>query len=177
VTFTSLRTARLTLRPLAPGDAELMFALNGDPEVMRYLPDGAFASVDAARSFLEGYQDVYRTDGFARWAAVEEATGACIGWCGLRRLASGEVDVGYRLVRAAWGRGLATEGARASLDYGFSVLRLERIVARAETANGASVRVLEKIGLRFEGTEEDGAKPLARYGLSLGEWSSSHAVR
>jgi RimJ/RimL family protein N-acetyltransferase len=129
-----------------------MFALNGDPEVMRYLPDGPYASVEAARLFLERYQDVYRSDGFARWAAVEDATGRANGWCGLRRMPDGQVDVGYRYLRAAWGRGLATEAALASLEYGFQRLGLPRIIARADPANVASVRVLEKIGQAAQGS-------------------------
>lgn len=132
-----------------------MFALNGDPDVMRYVPDGPFASVEAARAFLVTYQDVYRTDGFARWAAIETATGTWLGWCGLRRQKDGDVDVGYRYLKSAWGRGFATEAARACVAYGFETLGLERIVARAEPDNRASLRVLEKIGLHFEGRETD----------------------
>src|SRR5689334_11694423 len=113
-----LRTARQTLRHLVPEDAAMMFALHGDPAVMRYLPDGPFESIEAARRFLEGYQAVYRDDGFARWAVVEDATGETVGWCGLRRLEDGDVDVGYRYLPSAWGRGLATEAARACLEYG-----------------------------------------------------------
>jgi RimJ/RimL family protein N-acetyltransferase len=153
MSFPTLTTTRQTLRPLHPDDAGSMFALNGDPDVMRYLPDGPYASVDAARAFLVRYQDVYRADGFARWAAVETATGTWLGWCGLRRMPEGEVDVGYRYLKSAWGRGFATEAARASLEYGFATLGLERIIARAEPANTASIRVLAKIGMRFERRE------------------------
>jgi RimJ/RimL family protein N-acetyltransferase len=74
------KTARQTLRPFIPDDADSMFALHADPEVMRYVPDSPFGSVEDARAFLERYQDVYRTDGFARWAAIETATGALLGW-------------------------------------------------------------------------------------------------
>ena len=165
-----LRTARLTLRHLVPDDAAMMFALHGDPEVMRYLPDPPYASVDEARGFLERYQKVYRTDGFARWAVVEDATGESLGWCGLRRMPDGEVDVGYRFFRSAWGRGVATEAARASLDHGFRVLALPRIIGRADPGNLASLRVLEKIGLRYEKEDMLDGHPLSSWALSREEW-------
>jgi ribosomal-protein-alanine N-acetyltransferase len=167
-----LRTARQTLRLLVPDDAEMMFALHGDPEVMRYLPDGPFESVDAARRFLEQYQDVYRSEGFARWAVVEDATGQSIGWCGLRRQPDGEVDVGYRYLRAAWGRGLATEAARASVDYAFQRLGLSRVIARVAPGNAASIRVLEKIGLRFEKSDRMAGKEASLWALSREAWEA-----
>ena len=169
----ALRTERLTLRHLEPGDAAVMFALNADPEVMRYLPDAPFPSVEEARRFLEDYQEVYRTDGFARWAVVEDATGELAGWCGLRRLVEGEIDLGYRLLRSAWGRGIATEAGRASLAYGFRTLGLERVVARADVGNAASVRVLSKVGLRFERNEMARGHECALWAVSRGEWDGS----
>ncbi|HEY2510229.1 MAG TPA: GNAT family N-acetyltransferase [Polyangiaceae bacterium] len=172
----ALRTERLTLRHLAPGDAEVMFALNADPEVMRYLPDGPFPSVEEARRFLEGYQEVYRTEGFARWAVVEDATGEVAGWCGLRRLQDGDVDVGYRLLRSAWGRGIATEAGRASLVYGFRTLGLDRIVARADVGNAGSLRVLAKIGLRFERNEMAGGHECALWTLSREQWEGGEGA-
>lgn len=148
-----LRTPRCTLRHLVPGDAAMMLALHGDPDVMRYLPDKPFASLEAAREFLVSYQDVYRNDGFARWAVVEDATGECVGWCGLRRMPDGDIDIGYRFFKSAWGRGLATETAKACLEYGFRTLGLKCIVGRADVGNIGSRRVLEKIGMTYECNE------------------------
>ena len=109
---TILQTERIDLRELTPDDAHAVFELNADPEVLRFTGDVAFASLDDARRFLETYSD-YRRNGFGRWAAVLRESGAFLGWCGLKRDASGEVDIGYRLLRAHWGRGYATEAARA----------------------------------------------------------------
>jgi ribosomal-protein-alanine N-acetyltransferase len=156
-----------------PDDAESMFALNADPEVMRYVPDSAFASVDEARAFLVQYQDVYRSDGFARWAAIETATSTWLGWCGLRRQTDGQVDLGYRYLRRFWGHGLATEAARACVEFGFRTLGLERIIARAEPDNVASVRVLAKIGLRFERRDVDSGSEVELWAASLGDWESA----
>jgi RimJ/RimL family protein N-acetyltransferase len=169
----ALRTARQTLRLLVPDDAPTMFALDADPEVMRYLPASPHATVEDVRQSLVAYQDVYRADGFARWAAIEDATGEMIGWCGLRRQPDGEVDLGYRYRRSAWGRGLASEAARACVDYGFRVLDLPRIVAHVEAANPASIRVLEKLGLRFVRNELAEGRELSLFALSRAEWGAT----
>ena len=145
---TILQTERIDLRELTPDDAHAVFELNADPEVLRFTGDVAFASLDDARRFLETYSD-YRRNGFGRWAAVLRESGAFLGWCGLKRDASGEVDVGYRLLRAHWGRGYATEAARACVRHGFDVHALECIVGRAAEDNSASLRVLAKCGLSY----------------------------
>ena len=142
-----LATARLELREFEPDDATAMVELNSDPEVLRYTGDKPFESVEAARRFLEAYPD-YRTNGFGRWAVLLRSTGEFAGWCGLKRV-DGEVDLGYRLHRRFWGAGIATEAARASVAHGFLELGLEEIIARAWSQNLASIRVIEKCGLRF----------------------------
>lgn len=143
-----VQTQRLLLREFEPADAETFYDLNLDPEVMRYTGDVAFASVEASRQFIHNYP-AYRESGFGRWSVVLRKTGICIGWCGLKRHPGGMVDLGYRLARAQWNRGYATEASRACLDYGFTTLKLGEIVGRTARANLASIRVLEKIGMQF----------------------------
>jgi|ERR1035441_6776534 ribosomal-protein-alanine N-acetyltransferase len=158
------RTERQILRHLVPDDAADMFALSADPEVMRFLPDEPFASVEAARRFLEGY-DPYTTEGMGRWAAIEAGTRTFLGWCGLRRQADGEVDLGYRYRRASWGQGLATEASRACIALAFGPMRLERIVAHAHQDNVASARVLEKLGFRATGDAVHAGLPVRFFHL------------
>jgi RimJ/RimL family protein N-acetyltransferase len=165
-----VRTARLVMRRLVPDDAQSMFDLDADPEVLRYLPGAPRVSVEEARRSLVDYQAIYRDDGFARWAVIEQATGEWLGWCGLRRQPDGEVDVGYRFRRATWGRGFATESARASLAYGFEVLDLPRIIGTAHPDNARSIRVLEKIGLRFEKDTTYEGTPAVLLALARDEW-------
>ena len=165
-----LRTPRLALRRLVPDDAQALFDLDADPEVRRYLPDPEPSSVEDARQHLVDYQQVYRDDGFARWAVVEDATGDWLGWCGLRRENEDEVDIGYRFRRSAWGRGFATESARACLAYGFDVLALPRIVATVHVDNARSMRVLAKIGLRLESDTTFGGMPAKKWALARDEW-------
>lgn len=141
------RTPRLVLRPLTPDDAPGMFALNADPEVLRYTGDPPFADVDHARRFLQAY-DAYRRHGFGRWA-VDDADGAFLGWCGPKRLDDGDVELGFRFHRAVWGRGFATEAARAAAEVAFTRLGIDRLLGRAAIAHVASHRVLEKAGFTF----------------------------
>jgi len=85
------------------------------------------------------------------FTAIEKASGDFVGFCGLKYLdTSSEIEVGYRLAKKFWRRGLATEAARASLRYGFETLGLDRIVAVVQPENAASCRVIEKTGLRYE---------------------------
>ncbi len=145
-----LETARQRLRPTTRDDAEALYLLNADDEVRRFTHDEAFASLEEARAFATAYERVYVDEGFARWGAFDRFTNEFLGWCGLRRQPSGDVDLGYRYRRAVWGHGLATEAARACIDYAFTVLALPRIVASADRENFASIRVLEKLGFTFE---------------------------
>lgn len=155
-----LRSRRLLFRELHPDDAEDWVELNSDPEVLRYTGDVPFRSLDEARRFLAGY-DQYRRFGMGRWSLFLAEGGSFVGWCGLKRSPArdGEVDLGFRLSRSWWGRGLATEAAGASLGYGFERLGLERIVGRAMEENLASHRILEKVGMRPVGAfTEDGRR-------------------
>lgn len=135
---------------MTPQDADALFLLNSHPEVMRYTGEPPMPSVEVAREAIENYPD-WDEPGYGRWGCVlrsEGAAAAPIGFCGLKYLhEAGEVDIGYRLLPEYWGQGLATEAARATLEYGFSTLRLAEIVALVLPANTASIRVLDKLGM------------------------------
>jgi RimJ/RimL family protein N-acetyltransferase len=142
-------TDRLLLREFATTDAEHMFQLNQDPEVIRFTGDPPFADVAEARALIAAY-DVYALHGFGRWSVFRKDDSEYLGWCGLGRHSYGEaVDLGFRFHRRHWGQGYATEAARAALQLGFTRYRLERIIGRAMRANAASQRVLAKVGMRL----------------------------
>ena len=143
-----LTTPRLLLREFAPEDAPALYALNSDPEVMKYTGDAPFASVGEAEDFVRGYRH-YRDHGYGRWSVILRATGEFIGWCGLAFNEAKQVDLGFRFARKHWGKGYATESARAVLAYGFDQLALAEVVGRAARANTASIRVLEKLGMAY----------------------------
>lgn len=149
-----LETERLLIRPIRPDDAADLHAVYSDPAVMRCIPSGTADTLEATHrriGLLIEHQDVH---GFSLWAVVEKASGRVVGDCGLL-LVEGrgpEVEVAYRLGRAAWGRGYATEAARASVGFGLDVLGLQRVIAVTVPDHLASRRVMEKIGMVFQGT-------------------------
>ncbi len=182
-----LNTERLILRHFTEADAEHLVAMDGNPEVMRYigspLPDVEAYRARIRTLFLP-YYDRFEHYGF--WPAVAKATGEFLGWFHLRpaldyRFAveagyePGDVDLGYRFRKETWGRGYATEGARALVENAFTHTDAARVVAAVLVDNAASVRVLEKAGLRrvndfaFPGYEMAAAK----YALSREDFKAS----
>ena len=144
-------TRRLRHRCFEAEDAEAVFALNGDPRVMRYTGEAMIDSVDAAREAIDRHND-FETIGYGRWACVLKETNRVIGFCGLKYLSDlDSVDVGYRFLPEYWGQGLATEACRASLRFGFDTLELETIIGLVLPENVASIRVLEKSGMTADG--------------------------
>lgn len=150
----NLSTPRLFLRPFLPADAGEAFRLNADPEVMRFLPkDEVFANVEEAGYFMERYIAGMKEVPFARHAVVRKEDNTWLGWCGLKALDNGEVDLGFRFHRQYWGQGYATESGKAWLDYGFGERGLKIIIGNAAVGNTGSQRVLEKLG--FQRVEEE----------------------
>jgi RimJ/RimL family protein N-acetyltransferase len=147
-----IRTERLELRPFAPADAAAMLLVYGDAEVMRYV--GTVADAAETQRMLADYAEHQERHGFSFWAVVERASGEVIGDAGLYLLEGRgpQVEVGYTLGRRWWGRGYATEAAAACLAAAFGELGLEEVVAVADAANPASLRVLEKIGMVRSGS-------------------------
>jgi RimJ/RimL family protein N-acetyltransferase len=148
-----LDTERLTLREFRAADSEALYRLDSDPRVMRYIGDGSVGTRASVAGALVRATKHYRVyPGLGVWPAEERATGAFIGWFCLKYVPKTvEVEVGYRLLPEAWGRGYATEGAQALVRYGFGDLGLLRIIGLTHPDNIASQRVLQKAGLRDAG--------------------------
>ncbi len=166
-----LETARLRLRPFVAGDLDTLHALWTDADVRRYLWDDVIITRARAQAEVERGIAQFATRGFGYWLTHDRASGAVVGFCGLRE--SGEppaIELLYAITPSRWGEGLATEAARAVLRYGFEVLELERIVAMADPPNAGSIRVMEKAGMRPErqGSADPGA--LVRYALGREEF-------
>lgn len=160
-----LETDRILLREYVEEDAEAFFKLNTDPEVLRFVPDKALLNVEQARQILVDHPIAdYRKHGFGRGACILKSTGEQIGFAGLKYLDElGEVDVAYRLMPTHWGLGLATEAALGSVRFGFADLSLKRIIGLVMPENTASVRVLEKTGLRYVETVSFWGHKFAKY--------------
>jgi len=149
-----LETERLRLRRCAPDDLDALVELDADPEVMRYISFGEPTPRDYyAKVILPRWLAQYEaTPLIGYWLAELRDDGAFIGWFHLRpdRIDPGPQELGYRLRRAAWGQGFATEGGRALVAHGFERVGAGTITARALAANAGSRRVMENCGLVYE---------------------------
>ncbi len=141
-----IETARLRLRLFASDDVADFYQIIRDPDVKRFLADGEEFTIDSTRALIERFNEIFRARGYGRWAVVEKERGKLIGYCGLIVLIDEVgVELAYLLAKECWGRGLATEAARACLRYGFEQLGCERIAAISIVENAASKRVMERL--------------------------------
>ncbi len=161
-----LETERFLLRELHENDAESFYQLNSNPNVLQFTGDNAFLSVDEARLFLQNYQE-YKKYGFGRWAIISKENHEFLGWCGLKfHPDTQEVDLGFRIFEKFWNQKIATEAAKACINYGFQVLNIHQIVGRAMIANKASISVLENCGFVYSKEIELGGKPAVQYEIT-----------
>jgi RimJ/RimL family protein N-acetyltransferase len=170
-----IQTTRLLLRELTEADADAVYLLNRNPEVVRYLGEPVLQNPEHALAILRSHiLPQYRLYGVGRFAVIQQSDGAFVGWCGLKYSAElAEYDLGYRLHSQHWGLGYATEAARAVLEWARQALPpTARIVGRVHVDNAASARVLQKLGLRFESerAESDGLLAVT-YTYTSEDWS------
>ena len=170
-------TDRLTVRPFLPqSDSRAMTVVYCDPEVMRFVPGGALADEEAVRAKLESYARAQAEYGFSSWALVERETGRLIGDVGFGIFRpTGDIELGYTLARDCWGRGYATEAARACLIAALASLDAPRIIAVVDMANEASLRIPERIGMTRIGEIEAHGRShalFARSGSAFFAWDN-----
>jgi RimJ/RimL family protein N-acetyltransferase len=147
---------RLLGRRLGAEDRETMLAVYGDAEAMRWVGDGTPLTAEECEQWLAVTAENYRQRGYGLFALVERATGAVVGFGGLVHPGGQpDVELKYALLRSVWGRGYATEVARALLDYGAAVDGLEEVLATVAPDNHASQRVLAKAGMRRGALRQD----------------------
>jgi RimJ/RimL family protein N-acetyltransferase len=181
-----LESERLFLRQFTMDDADLLFRLDNDAEVMRYVNGGVPVPLEEIVLDLVWFLSYYeRSDGYGFWAAIDKASEQFLGSFHFRPEEGAgplEPELGYRLHRFAWNQGYATEGSQALVRNGFAELEVERVTAHAMAVNVASRRVMEKVGLRFVRTlrhdwpmripgEEHGE---VEYVLDRSQWESDH---
>jgi len=147
-----LETERLLLRRFSAEDAEFILALLNEPSFIQNIGDRNVRTLDDARAYiLNGPVASYAKNGFGLYLVLLKETNESIGMCGLiKREGLEDVDIGYAFLPKFWSRGYAVEAAQAVKAYAKEVAGLKRIVAITDPANEGSVRVLEKLGLRFE---------------------------
>ena len=177
----TLETARLRLRPLTLDDVDAYYAgISSDPDVMRYLPGGDKARQRSDSEWVITYfMQHAKLHGFGIWGVEEKSSGRLLGHAGLEYIPNAqEVEIAYTLAKAAWGRGYATEAARASLQYGFEALNLDAIYGLSFPANVASQHVMQKLGMKYEGiTDRYYHAELTCYKLSREDYFAANANR
>lgn len=181
-----LETERLRLRRFTADDADLLVALDADPDVMFFINAGTpTPREEIVSDYLPAFLSYYeRFAGYGFWALEERATGDFLGWVHYRPEPghpTDEPELGYRLVKTAWGKGYAAEASQAVIDHGFRTLGVRRVVASTMTVNTASRRVMEKVGMRLVRTfhadwpvripgDEEGD---VEYAITREEWAAS----
>ena len=180
----TLVTPRLILREVTLADAPDIFAYGSDPEVARTSVWEVHTTLEDAEAFIRFARNHYAAGEAGPWGLVERASGRMIGTCSLV-LATHHFrgEIGYALARTYWGQGLATEAAGAVVRYGFTALGLHRIEARCRDDNPASERVMQKLGMTYEGTLREcawikgGFVTTKVYSLLRHEWDATHTGR
>jgi ribosomal-protein-alanine N-acetyltransferase len=159
-----IETERLILRTFTEDESLLIYELNNDADVTRYTGDPIRDEAHAREVLQKNILPQYALYNHGRWAVHTKPGMEFIGWCGLKtRPERNETDLGYRFMKSAWGKGYATEAAFACLKYGFEKLKIPRIVGRAMPQNIASLRVLEKCGMKYVGEEIADDHPAITY--------------
>lgn len=166
-TLPSFETARLRLRPRVLADLDACLAMDRDPEVTRHIA-GPWHDPDEHRRFVTHRITRDYPSGLGYWSIFEKAApDAFVGWVLLIPDFAGgarDIEIGWRLVRAAWGRGIASEAAAALVRHAFDTVRLPRVVADIAAANASSLNVARKLGMRRVGVVQDGI-PYVRHRL------------
>ncbi len=179
LTVVFLETERLTLRRFTSDDVDALVELDSDAEVMHFLTGGRptprqEVETEVLPAFLSYYE---RFPGYGFWAVIEKATDEFIGWFHLRPApgsSAEEPELGYRLRKAAWGKGFATEGSRALIKKGFEELGAERVVAGTLSVNARSRRVMEKLGMSLVGAVHHDE---VEYAVTKAQWLESAPPR
>jgi len=149
----TIQTKRLVLRRLTLDDARDVFAYASNPEMSLYTTWESHRSLDDSLAFLNSVVEAYATGSVAPWGMEHRASGKVIGTCGFVYWFPNHAraELAYAIAQEHWNQGLTTEGARAVVAFGFRTMSLNRIEARCEIPNVASARVMEKLGMTFEG--------------------------
>ena len=168
-------TPRLILRPFQPNDAEAMQAVLGDAAVMEFSVTGAM-NLEKIRSWIDGQLARGEKYGYTQNAVIEKSSNQLIGLCGLCVFENldgqHEDEIGYRFARAWWGKGLATEAAIATRDFGFGQIGLNRLISIIEPKNIRSIRVAQRVGMQYERSTKFKNLDVEIYAMNRSSWES-----
>jgi ribosomal-protein-alanine N-acetyltransferase len=166
-----LITHRLRLAPCAEADVPRLHALLTHPDVRRYLMDDQIVDRQWVFDLVESSRSTFADASFGLWCLETRADGSFAGLAGLRvTLGAREPQLLYALDRASWGRGLATEASEAVGDYAFDELGYRELLASTDPPNRASMRVMERLGMRFLESAHAAGHPIVFYRIDRDEW-------
>lgn len=176
-TAVRIETDRLLLRPFMAADRDALARLYADDVVMRHMLQGRglapAAAQERAKSNIHNFNDHWARRGHGVWAVQDRGSGRLLGQCGLRWIPEAEdTELLYLFAKTVWGRGLATEAGRATVDFAFRQTALERLIAVTDPQNTASRRVLGKLGFADAGDAELWERRVRRFDLSRAAWSA-----
>jgi len=171
---TTIETERMILRPFSIDDAKDFLELNSDPDVVRYAEKTVMKSLDEARqALLSAPLRDYEQYGYGRFAVILKPGEELVGFCGMKFLPELNLnELGYRLKKKCWGRGLATEAATATLRFARDTLELDYVIALILEGNTGSVRVAEKLGMEQNGMAQFMGLNAMKYELYLSQFES-----
>ncbi len=153
------QSSRLHFSEFTETDSHLLYDLNSNPNVTKYVHEPSTTFEVAANALNNIILPQYKLYGHGRWAVHLKSNDEFIGWCGLKyQKKADEIDLGYRFKEEYWGKGYGYEAAKATIDYGFKVLKLQTIYAKALPENTASWKIMEKCGMHYIGDviDDDG---------------------
>lgn len=165
-----IETPHLFLRAWSPEDAPVLFEILQEKDILQYFPNPNPPPRTKADAYIAHQQAHWELYGYGHWAVVTRDDGQVVGWCGLEYLPElGETEVAYLLSKRVWGRGFATDAARAAVKYGFEKPALPGIIGLVHPENIGSIRVLEKCGMTF-------ADRLTLWGMDMSRYRVDRAV-
>jgi [ribosomal protein S5]-alanine N-acetyltransferase len=168
-----IETARLVLRPYEPTDAEAIHALWTSPGVRRYLLDDEIIPREFVDEEIVNNAKSFAENGWGQWAAFDRSDGALVGFAGFRPFHDPpELELLFGLAESHWGRGLAGEMASALIARGFERFGFDRIKASTDAPNVASIRVMEKLGMRFVKRETTNGLDTIYYEITPAEFTA-----
>ena len=158
-----LQTESIILREFTQSDVDEMAPIYSDEEVMKYIGLGGAVGRDGTERMIASFRESYKSKGFGIWGCEDKSSGKLIGHCGFNTLPDGLTEIAYLLDKPFWGKGLATSVSIQTLNYGFNVLNFSEVVALAYPQNAASVRIMQKLGMKHCGIKSYFGKDFVFY--------------
>jgi RimJ/RimL family protein N-acetyltransferase len=172
----AFETERLLLRPFRTDDAPELHRILTEPDMLKYFPRPGGPPLDRVERLVARQIEQWGSVGYAWWAVELKSSGRLVGWNGLQYLPdTDETEIGYLLEHALWRQGLTTEASQVALRFGFRDLGLRTVIALAHPENGASRRVMEKLGMGFDCLREYFGMEMARYTLSAEDFAQAES--